>query len=164
MSRDGGRCFLLGLRPPSSPSATALAPHPETGGNTQLSVAIRSPQTPQLRSQSKRLWFPGTDDRQAGPSPPSQPLFPEGTCCRMLAGGRRMPPMPCPPCSREVAHGRASPRCPSRRSPGTTSSLRPNACDGEDFSPLSISSATLNFSIAQSVKQLFFPFIIQAPG
>lgn len=36
MSRDGGRCFLLGLWPSSSPRATAFCPLPWNGGNAVI--------------------------------------------------------------------------------------------------------------------------------
>lgn len=89
--------FSRGYSPPPLSQCHRPRPPPQNGGNTQLSTAIRSPQTPQLCSRSKRLRFLGTTDRQAGASPPSQPPFPKGMRCQMLAGGCRMPPAPCPP-------------------------------------------------------------------
>lgn len=135
MSRDGGRCFLLGLRPPSSPSATALTPHPKTRGNMLLPIAIRSPQTPQLRSGASSCGSRGPPMDGRGHRLPRSPPPLRG----FAAGGRRKPPVPqlCPSCSREAVGSRVgpaalgSPRC----SPGTTSSLRPNPAMGRISTP-----------------------------
>lgn len=161
MSRDGGRCFLPGLQPPSSPSATALAPHPKMG------ETLSYPQPsghPKRRSSAPGAsgcdsWGPPID--RLGHRLPRSPPSLRGCAARCLLGGAGCPPCPvpqlCPPCSQEAAQSRVGSRCPPRCSPV-------NVCDGKDFHPLPISSSTLNFSVAQSVKQLFFPFIIQTPG
>lgn len=94
---------------------------------------------------------------------PLSPPSPRGCTARCLLGSAGCPLCPVPLLSgggTEQSESLLSPRC----SAGITSSLLLNACDGEDFQTLLTSSTTLNFSVTQTVKQFFFPFIIQIPG
>lgn len=161
MSRDGGRCFLPGLWPPSSSSATTLASHPKMGANMQMSITIMSPQMPQLCSWSKWLQLLGNHGSRgwdivslAAPRPRGDALL----GASLGVQDAHMPHRPAlhPPLSGDGGEQSQS-LLPQRRSPGTSSCLRPNTRDGRISTPPT-SSTTLNFSVAQRVEQCgFFP-------
>lgn len=162
MSRDGGRCFLPGLWPPSSPSAAALAPRPETGGNMLLPKAIRSSQTPQLRSGASSCgsWGPPIDGlgHRLPRSPPPLRGF--------AAGGRRKPPMPqlCPSCSREAVGSRVGPAALGEAALAPPPACTP-ALPWAGFPPPPHLQHCLEFLNRPKCETTFFlPFIIQMSG
>lgn len=162
MSRDGGRCFLLGLRTPPLPVPPPSPPTPKRGETRSYPLPSGNPKSRSSAPGASGCRSRGPPIDGAGASPPSQPPFHAGVSSWMLAeGGAGCPPCPVPqlcprPSFQEAAGSRVGPCSPQRCSPGITSSLHPNACDGKDFHPLPFSSTTLNFSVTQSVKQLFF--------
>lgn len=155
--------FSWGYRPPPLPVPPPLLPTLKVGGTRSYPSPSGHPNHCSFAPGASGCSSRAPLIHGLGHGLPLSPPSPRGRTARCLLGSAGCPSCPVPLLSgggTEQSQSPLSPRC----SPGISSSLRPNACDGEDFQTLLTSSATLNFSVTRNVKQFFYPFIIQIPG